>query len=398
MAAFKRIVGASKESLRKIILSDEYEEFPDKEDMHCAAQLAKMLDEFANELRRKYPDEVQLQSNFLVEEMRVLGELKPIRLPNFLPQGAFLSLLREKNEYEEFPDEEDMHYAAQLAKMLDEFANDLRTKYPDEGLLQFNFLVEVMCVLVELKPIRLPNFLPQGAFLSLQREKVRSVSDLPTQYINKVWSYLEAVVLRVFKMHSKSYPQLQISVKRACQSVMNKMRTLSLERLMEMVEIEKIVEYTCNPEYRSFENSSNILASCAAQYEYDEFFDEEDMRCAAQLAKMLDEFANELRRKYPDEVLLQSNFLVEEMRVLVELKPIHEYEEFPDKEDMHCAAQLAKMLDEFVNELRRKYPDEVLLQSNFLVEEMRVLVELKPIRLPNFLPQGAFLSLLREKS
>ncbi|KAF3774059.1 hypothetical protein EJ110_NYTH53982 [Nymphaea thermarum] len=95
------------------------------------------------------------------------------------------------DDYEEFPDEEDMHCATQLAKMLDEFANDLRTKYPDEGLLQSNFLVEEMRVLVELKRIRLPNFLPQGAFLSLLRKKVRRVSDLPTQFINKVWSYLE---------------------------------------------------------------------------------------------------------------------------------------------------------------------------------------------------------------
>ncbi|KAF3774058.1 hypothetical protein EJ110_NYTH53987 [Nymphaea thermarum] len=256
------------------------------------------------------------------------------------------------DEYEEFHDEEDMHCAAQLAKMLDEFANDLRTKYPDEGLLQSNFLVEEMRVLVELKRIHLSNFLPQGAFLSLLREKVRRVSDLPTQYINKVWSYLEAVVLRVFMMHSKSYPLLQISVKRACQSVMNKMRTLSVERLMEMVEIEKIVAYTCNPEYRYTWSASRLLHT-----------------------------------------LLMNWVGKSETRLTFS----HEYEEFPDEEDMHCAAQLAKMLDEFANDLRTKYPDEVLLQFNFLVEEMCVLVELKPIRLPNFLPQGAFLSLLREK-
>ncbi|KAF3774060.1 hypothetical protein EJ110_NYTH53985 [Nymphaea thermarum] len=143
-------------------------------------------------------------------------------------------LLCATDEYDEFLDEEDMRCAAQLAKMLDEFANELRRKYPDEVLLQSNFLVEEMRVLVELKPIRLPNFLPQGAFLSLLREKVRRVSDLPTQYINKVWSYLEAV----------------ISVKRAAQSVMNKIMTFSVDRLMEMVDIEKIAEYTCNPEYR----------------------------------------------------------------------------------------------------------------------------------------------------
>ncbi|XP_049935890.1 dynamin-related protein 4C-like [Nymphaea colorata] len=176
MAAFMKIVGASKESLRKIILRGEYEEFPDAEDMHCTGRLAKMLDEYAN---------------------------------------------------------------------------DLRTKYPDEGLLQSNFLVEEMRVLVESQGMCLPNFLPRVAFLFLLREKVRRVSNSPTQFINKVWSYLETVVLRVFMMHSESYPQVQISVKRAAQSVMNKMRAFSVERVREMVETEKIADYTCNPLYRS---------------------------------------------------------------------------------------------------------------------------------------------------
>ncbi|KAF3776135.1 hypothetical protein EJ110_NYTH46738 [Nymphaea thermarum] len=144
-----------------------------------------------------------------------------------------------------------MHCTGRLAKMLDEYANDLRTKYPDEGLLQSNFLVEEMRVLVESQGICLPNFLPRVAFLALLHEKVRRVSNSPTQFINKVWSYLETVVLRVFMMHSESYPQLQISVKRAVQTVMNKRRIFSVERVRKMVETEKIADYTCNPEYRS---------------------------------------------------------------------------------------------------------------------------------------------------
>ncbi|KAF3776134.1 Dynamin-related protein 4C [Nymphaea thermarum] len=161
------------------------------------------------------------------------------------------SLFCATGEYEEFPDDVDMHCAGWLAKMLEEYENDLRTKYPDAGLLQSNFLVEEMRVLVKSQGLRLPNFLPHAAFLALLREKVRLVSNLPTQFINKVWSYLETVVFRVFMMHSESYPQLQISVKRAAQSVMNKMRTFSVERVREMVETEKIADYTCNPEYAS---------------------------------------------------------------------------------------------------------------------------------------------------
>ncbi|KAF3774533.1 putative dynamin-related protein 4A [Nymphaea thermarum] len=61
MAALMEVVG-------------EYEDFPDEEEMHCRGRLAKMLDEYANDLRTKYPDEGLLQSNFLAEEMRVLGK------------------------------------------------------------------------------------------------------------------------------------------------------------------------------------------------------------------------------------------------------------------------------------------------------------------------------------
>ncbi|CAN6465986.1 unnamed protein product [Victoria cruziana] len=175
MAAFMKIVGASKESLRKIILRGEYEEFSDEEQMHCTGRLAEMLDDYANELRTKYPDAGLVPSKFLVEEMRMLEESQGIWLPNFLPRVAFLTLLHEK---------------------------------------------------------------------------VKRVSNSPVQFINKVWSYLETVVLRVFMMHSESYPQLQISVKRAVQGVMNKMRSLSVERVNEIVQTEKIADYTCNPEYR----------------------------------------------------------------------------------------------------------------------------------------------------
>ncbi|KAF3774054.1 hypothetical protein EJ110_NYTH53993 [Nymphaea thermarum] len=122
------------------------------------------------------------------------------------------SLFCATGEYEEFPDEEDMHCMGRLAKLLDEYANDLHTKYPDEGLLQSNFLVEEMRVLVESQGVCLPNFLPRVAFLALLREKVRRVSNLPTQFISKVWSYLETVVLRVFMMHSEAYPQLHTDI------------------------------------------------------------------------------------------------------------------------------------------------------------------------------------------
>ncbi|XP_031497987.2 dynamin-related protein 4C-like [Nymphaea colorata] len=179
----------------------------------------------ASILAKCLPDIVTKVNEKLNQNMAELNELPKCLSTVSDAMAAFMKIvgaskesLRKiilRGEYEEFPDEEDMHCTGRLAKMLDEYANDLRTNYGDEGLLPSNFLVEEMRVLVESQGMCLPNFLPRVAFLGLLREKVRRVSNSPTHFINKVWSYLEAVVLRVFMMHSEAYPQLQISVKRA---------------------------------------------------------------------------------------------------------------------------------------------------------------------------------------
>lgn len=43
LTAFMRILGSAQESLRKILIRGEFDEFPDDKEMHCTARLAKML-------------------------------------------------------------------------------------------------------------------------------------------------------------------------------------------------------------------------------------------------------------------------------------------------------------------------------------------------------------------
>ncbi|KAF3790253.1 hypothetical protein EJ110_NYTH08917 [Nymphaea thermarum] len=161
-------------------------------------------------------------------------------------------------EYQELPDEENMHCKGRLAEMLDDYANDLHTKYPDAWPLQPPLLEEEMRVLGESQGIWLPNFLSRVACLQLADS-----------------IHQQGVVLRVFMMHFESYPQLQISVKRAAQSVMNKMKTLPVERLREMVETKKVADHACNPEYRwtgsSKENEFMDLVKCRQKGDTVEF-------------------------------------------------------------------------------------------------------------------------------
>ncbi|KAI3980211.1 hypothetical protein MKX01_033352 [Papaver californicum] len=84
VTAFMRVLGSAKETLRKILITGEFNEFPDEGNMHCTARLSEMLDIYSAELESKSPWNNNKYS-FLTEEVKVLGETKGIGLPNFLP-------------------------------------------------------------------------------------------------------------------------------------------------------------------------------------------------------------------------------------------------------------------------------------------------------------------------
>uniref|UniRef100_A0A2N9FR68 Dynamin-type G domain-containing protein n=1 Tax=Fagus sylvatica TaxID=28930 RepID=A0A2N9FR68_FAGSY len=95
MTAFMQIIGLAKESLRKILVRGEFDEYPDEQNMHCTARLVEMLNHYSVELHRNV--EGNPANNFLMEEIMVLEEAKGIGLPNFLPRSAFLTVLQKKS-------------------------------------------------------------------------------------------------------------------------------------------------------------------------------------------------------------------------------------------------------------------------------------------------------------
>ncbi|PIA36052.1 hypothetical protein AQUCO_03400152v1 [Aquilegia coerulea] len=173
MTAFMRILGSAKESLRKILVRGEFDEYPDDLEMHCTARLAEMLNVFSQELHSK-SDHKSCRDNFLIEEINVLQESKAIGLPNFLPRTAFLIILQKK---------------------------------------------------------------------------VKEISYAPIDFVQNVWNYIEAVVVRVITYHSEGYPQLQNSTRRAAHNLILKMKEKSINHVKMIVEMEKLSDYTCNPEY-----------------------------------------------------------------------------------------------------------------------------------------------------
>ncbi|KAH6835353.1 Dynamin related protein 4C [Perilla frutescens var. hirtella] len=178
MTAFMHVLGSAKESLRKILLRGEFDEYPDTNEMHCTARLAEMLNQYSEEMQSRGA-ESDGNADFLLAEIKVLEETKSIGLPNFLPRAAFLTLLQKK---------------------------------------------------------------------------VKAISFTPFEFVEKTWNYIETVVVSVLMKHADNYPQLMSSTRRASQNLVALKKQQSVDWVIDSVEMEKLTDYTCNPEYVSLWN------------------------------------------------------------------------------------------------------------------------------------------------
>ncbi|CAL9004560.1 unnamed protein product [Prunus brigantina] len=94
MQIIQQIIEESKESLKKILLTGEIEEFLGDQQMHSTARLVEMLNQCSFQLQEC--NESHSKSNFLMKEIEILEEVKGINLPNFVQRNAFLIILQRK--------------------------------------------------------------------------------------------------------------------------------------------------------------------------------------------------------------------------------------------------------------------------------------------------------------
>jgi GTP-binding protein EngB required for normal cell division len=159
---------------------------------------------------------------------------------------ASLDKLLVRGEFDEYPDDRHLHGTARIADMLERYARRLPAADCTE---REPFLAEEMRVLEETKGITLPNFLPRSALLVLLKKKVESVVQVPHDLVTQVWNYVEQLVMGMLQHHSRSYPQVQPSCRRAVQSLIDKARARSAEYVNELVDMELVADYTANPDY-----------------------------------------------------------------------------------------------------------------------------------------------------
>ncbi|GMI84971.1 Dynamin related protein 4C [Hibiscus trionum] len=170
--------------------------------------------------------------------MRIIGAAK-----------ESLKKLLWRGEFEEYPDDNTKHGTARFVEMLNKFSDDLHLHGCEENDLRKDFLVEEIKVLEDAKGFELANFLPRKAFLRVLQRKVDRISHLPIEFAENAWDYIDNVVMSVFTSHSEIYYLLKVSTKRAAHKLVQKMREQSINRVKEIVEMEKLTGYTCNPDY-----------------------------------------------------------------------------------------------------------------------------------------------------
>ncbi|XP_017221668.1 dynamin-related protein 4C-like [Daucus carota subsp. sativus] len=172
-----------------------------------------------------------------------------------------LKKLLVRGEFDEYPDDKSMHCTARLAEMLDKFSEEIKSS-SDNGSSE-KFLIDEIEVLKETKAIALPNFLPRSAFHALLQLKIKAISEMAADFIAEVWDYVETVVIGVVEQHCEKYPQFQSHMTRAAHNLISSVKEKSTERVLEVVEMEKMGGYTSDPQYLT---EWKNLMSCSGNF------------------------------------------------------------------------------------------------------------------------------------
>ncbi|XP_009113246.1 dynamin-related protein 4C-like [Brassica rapa] len=210
-----------------------------------ATMIARCLPEIVRKINEKMEISV-LELNKLPMVMASAGEALMTLMD--IIGSAKESLLRIliQGDFSEYPEDHKMHCTARLAEMLSQFSDNLQAHSND---VTVDFLMDEIKILDECKCVGLPNFIPRSAFLAILSQYVDGIHSKPVEFIKKIWEYIEAVLIPVISKYAENFPQIQSSVKRAGRNLITKMKEQSVNRVAEIVEMEKLTDYTCNPDY-----------------------------------------------------------------------------------------------------------------------------------------------------
>ncbi|XP_020582157.1 dynamin-related protein 4C-like [Phalaenopsis equestris] len=210
-----------------------------------AQSIAKYLPDIVKQINEKLSHNVS-DLDAMPEQLVSVGDALRAFMQITSKTKEMLRKLLIRGEFDDFPIDKQMHGTARLSEMLNAYAKELPNDIPMNKKF---FLMEEIELLEESRGIWLPNFLPRIAFLTLLQRKVKEVSSIPQDFVEKVWTYLEDLVLRALDEASENYPSLRACSRRAAQNLMEKMRERSIQNVKEIIEMEMFTDYTFNPDY-----------------------------------------------------------------------------------------------------------------------------------------------------
>ncbi|KAL7123005.1 hypothetical protein ACP275_01G079300 [Erythranthe tilingii] len=210
--------------------------------------IVKCLPEIVRKINEKLSGNIE-ELNKLPKHLTSVGEAMAAFMHVVASAKESLRKILIQGEFDEYPDAKEMHGTARVVEMLNKFSADLQSA--KDANASEKYLLDEITVLEEGKSIGLPNFLPKVAFHTLLQKKVKSISAIPFDFVEKIWGFVENVLISVLLKHSENYPQLVSSTKRAAQNLIAKMKQESVDWVNDIVEMEKVSDYTCDPTYTS---------------------------------------------------------------------------------------------------------------------------------------------------
>ncbi|KAG2302569.1 hypothetical protein Bca4012_060899 [Brassica carinata] len=209
-----------------------------------ATMIGRCLPEIVRKINMKMETAV-LELNKLPMVMASTGEALMTLMDIIGSAKESLLKILIQGDFSEFPDEPKIHSTARLAEMLSQFSDNLQAQPKDVT----EFLMDEIKILDECKCVGLPNFIPRSAFMAVLSQHVDVIHMKPVEFIRKIWDYIEGVLISVLSKYSENFPQIQSSIKRAGRNLITKIKEQSVNRVSEIVEMEKLTDYTCNPDY-----------------------------------------------------------------------------------------------------------------------------------------------------
>lgn len=161
-----------------------------------------------------------------------------------LMQSAKLSLQRIllRGDFSEYPLDGKMHCTDRLAVMFSNYLDDVQVQPEDVT----EFLTDEIKFIDEFACVDMPEVVSRSAFLAILSQHLDEMHPKPADFISGVWDYVEEVLSCVFTKYCDDIPDIRSSVKRAGKNLICRMKEQALSRVAEIVETEKLTDYTCN--------------------------------------------------------------------------------------------------------------------------------------------------------